>query len=198
MAKFFLEEPTMSREKDVVEYIEEHQKYNSNYSGVGFFDCILYGDSYYNCLIKTNNLENEEYAKKIDMCPGKAYLLIRDSDNKAIGMINIRHNLNEKMKKFGGNIGFGIRPTERHKGYGKIAVYLALKKAYDYFNLEEVMVDTPESNIEGNKIAIDFGAQLDRSEINSANNQLTNVYHINTKDAIYKYKNAFEDKIIEK
>lgn len=32
-------------------------------------------------------------------------------------MINIRLALNERLKKYGGNIGYSIRPTERGKGY---------------------------------------------------------------------------------
>lgn len=34
-----------------------------------------------------------------------------------------------KMKQFGGNIGYGIRPTERRKGYNKMNLYLGLIEA---------------------------------------------------------------------
>ena len=54
------------------------------------------------------NMKNEEYAKKYGRCQSKTFLLIRNSDNKLIGMINVRWNLTEEMKKFGGNIGYGI------------------------------------------------------------------------------------------
>ncbi len=59
--------------------------------------------------------------------PARTYFLIRCSDNKIIGMINIRLSLNEKLKKYGGHIGYSIRPTERGKGYNKINLYLGLK-----------------------------------------------------------------------
>ena len=42
-------------------------------------------------------------------------------------MINIRLALNESLKKYGGNIGYCIRPVERGKGYNKINLYLGLK-----------------------------------------------------------------------
>ena len=73
-----------------------------------------------NCLKR----ENEEYSKKINKCAIKTFLLIRKKDNRIIGAINIRWNLPESMKKFSGNIGYGIRPTERRKGYNKINLYL--------------------------------------------------------------------------
>ena len=59
--------------------------------------------------------------------PGETYFLVRQSDKRIVGMINIRYVLNERLKKYGGNIGYSIRPTERRKGYNKINLYLALK-----------------------------------------------------------------------
>ena len=38
-------------------------------------------------------------------------------------MINIRLALNERPRRFGGNIGFSIRPSERGKGCNKINLY---------------------------------------------------------------------------
>ena len=46
---------------------------------------------------------------------GKDFLLIRENDNRVVGALNIRLSLSGKMKKFDGNIGYGIRPTERKK-----------------------------------------------------------------------------------
>ena len=42
-------------------------------------------------------------------------------------MVNIRHYLNEELSKFGGHIGYSIRPTERNKGYAHEQLKLALK-----------------------------------------------------------------------
>lgn len=44
-------------------------------------------------------------------------------------MVNLRWNLNEWMLNYGGNIGYGIRPTERMKRYNKINLYLCILKA---------------------------------------------------------------------
>lgn len=66
--------------------------------------------------------------------PARTYFLIRCSDNKIIGMINIRLSLNEKLKKYGGHIGYSIRPTERGKGYNKINLYLGLKDCQEKWN----------------------------------------------------------------
>lgn len=47
--------------------------------------------------------------------PAETYFLVRENDNKIVGMINIRLTLNENLKKFGSHIGYSIRPTERKK-----------------------------------------------------------------------------------
>ena len=50
------------------------------------------------------------------------------------------------MKKFSGNIGYGIRPTERRKGYNKINLYLGLIEAKKV-GLEKItIVSTTEYN----------------------------------------------------
>ncbi len=38
-----------------------------------------------------------------------------EADNIIIGMVDIRHNLNDFLRDFGGHIGFGVRPFERMK-----------------------------------------------------------------------------------
>jgi predicted acetyltransferase len=43
-----------------------------------------------------------------------------------IGSIRIRHRLTETLLHVGGHIGYGIRPSERNKGYGNKILELAL------------------------------------------------------------------------
>jgi len=46
-----------------------------------------------------------------------------------IGATNIRHTLNDFLRREGGHIAYGIRPSRRKKGFGTILLGLALKKA---------------------------------------------------------------------
>ena len=45
------------------------------------------------------------------------YVYLRKSDSRIVGMIQIRHELNEYLKNFGGHIGYSVRPSERRRGY---------------------------------------------------------------------------------
>ena len=47
------------------------------------------------------------------------FLAVRKSDGGLVGMIQVRHYFNEYLEKFGGHIGYSVRPSERRKGYAR-------------------------------------------------------------------------------
>ena len=140
METFKFEEPTIERKEDAIDYIREHLKYNSNINGSGGLD--RYIDNYEEWLVK---LENDKTNPGNNKVPGLTYFLVREEDNKIVGMINIRLVLNEKLRKSGGHIGYGIRPTERKKGYNKINLYLGLQVCQKY-GLDKVLLDADLDN----------------------------------------------------
>ena len=50
--------------------------------------------------------------------PSTTYFMIRKSDYKIIGSIQLRHYLTDELLKDGGNVGDGICPSEGVKRYG--------------------------------------------------------------------------------
>jgi predicted acetyltransferase len=63
-----------------------------------------------------------------NLSPSDTLFAIRECDNKIIGIINIRHRLNNDfMLTYGGHIGYTVRPGERCKGYATQMLRLALK-----------------------------------------------------------------------
>lgn len=196
MEKFYLEEPSQERKKDILDYLNEFVLYHSDVNGAGALDKILSGQSFEEALDRCLNMKNEEYAKKYGRCQSKTFLLIRKNDNKLIGMINVRWNLTEEMKRFGGNIGYGIRPTERRKGYNKINLYLGLLEAKK-IGLDKVMLDCETSNIASSKTMTSLGGVLDRTEIDPYDGILTSVYYIDISASLTKYKNTYTRFILE-
>lgn len=95
-------------------------------------------------------MENKDYAESVGRCQGKTFLLVRENDNRIVGTINIRWNLTETLKRFGGNIGYGIRPTERQKGYNKVNLYLGLIEVQK-IGLDKVMLDCSVTNLGSDK-----------------------------------------------
>ena len=84
------------------------------------------------------------YSPKI-IVTSRTYFFIRSSDNRIVGMINIRLSLNERLKNYGGHIGYSIRPTERGKGYNKINLYIGLKVCQQY-GIDKVLMDADKDN----------------------------------------------------
>ena len=195
MEKFYLEKPSLERKNEIIEYFDEFVKYGSAINGSGSLDKIYDGYTFEQALDRCLNMENQEYAEKVGRCQGKTFLLIRENDNKIIGTINVRWNLNEQMLRFGGHIGYGIRPTERRKGYNKINLYLGMIEAKKV-GLENVMLDCDVNNLGSDRTLKALGGNLERTEIDPSDGVLTNVYWFNVYNTIEKYKNIYEPYII--
>ena len=191
MEKFYFERPSLNRKEEIIEFLDEFIKYNSNINGSGGLDKIYNGYTFENALDRCIKMEEEDYATSINKCPGKTFLLIRENDNKIVGTINIRWNLDEEMLKFGGHIGYGIRPLERQKGYNKINLYMGLLEA-KRIGLKRVMIDCSIDNIGSNKTLMALGGVLERCENDPYDNTLTNVYWINVDESLEKYKDIYK------
>lgn len=195
MERFYLEMPSIERKEEIINFINEFVLYNSHLNGFGSLDKILEGYTFEQSLERCLNMENEEYAKKLNRCQSKTFLLIRENDDKIIGTINVRWNLTEEMKRFGGNIGYGIRPTERRKGYNKINLYLGLIEAQK-LGLDRVMLDCDVNNLGSSKTMQALGGVLERTEIDPYDGILTSVYWFDVNETILKYYDTFKNNII--
>ena len=190
MEKFYLERPSWERKEEIVDFINEFVQYKSDINGTGALDKILEGYTFEQALERCFNLENPEYAKSIDRCPSKTFLLIRESDKRIVGSINVRWDLTELMQKYGGNIGYGIRPTERRKGYNKINLYLGLIEAQK-LGLSRVMLDCDVNNLGSDKTMKASGGVLERTEIDPTDGVLTNYYGFDVSECLDKYRDIY-------
>lgn len=192
MEKFYLEEPTMKRKHQAYEYIIEHIKNNSNINGSGSLD--KYIDNYEGWLKKLENDKNripDEYR-----VPSLTYFLIRENDDKIIGMINIRLTLNELLKSYGGHIGYGIRPSERNKGYNKINLYFGLQVCNQH-GIDVVFMDADLDNPASWKTMEALGGVRVRQYFEERDQTETVDYNINVKESLEKYKDVYEPYISE-
>jgi len=187
--KFYFEEPSIKRKEEAIEYINEHYKYNSKINGSGSLH--KYINNYEGWLEKLNNDKNR--VSSDDIVPALTYFLIRKYDDKIVGMINIRLRLNDKLKKYGGHIGYGIRPTERVKGYNKINLYLALKVLEDYGN-KDAMLQAETYNIASWKTMESLGGIRTKTFDIDKNGKIEHVYeyHFNIRKCLEDNKDTYE------
>lgn len=139
--------PTKEFEKEAFDFIQEFLEYNSEINGVGGLNRYENYDEWLLKLEKDLDIPNILEGK----VPAHTYFFIRMQDNKIIGMINIRHKLNEFLLAEGGHIGYSIRPTERKKGYGTLMLKLGLEKCRE-LNLNKVLITCDKINVASAKV----------------------------------------------
>lgn len=81
------------------------------------------------------------------------FLSIRESDGRLVGMIQVRHYLNEYLRTFGGHIGYSVRPSERRRGCGKEQLRQTLIWCKQTLGLDKVLITCNTSN-EGSRRTI--------------------------------------------
>ena len=183
--------PDISRKDDAIMYIQEFLECGSEINGVGSLDRYL--DDYEGWLEKLEvdrNMEPNE-----NRVPADTYFLIRESDNRIIGMINIRHCLNERLRLIGGHIGYSIRPSERRKGYNKVNLYLGLLRCQE-LGIDEVLMDCDAVNIASAKTMQALGGRLVREwyEPDVYKTELQD-YLIDVNESIKTYRKIYDPMI---
>lgn len=193
MDALFLETPTLERKQDVLDYLDEFAIYNSDLNGVGCLDRCLDGWTYEECLLEMEKREDSEYLIKINRCHSKTFFVVRENDNRIVGMINVRYNISDERFKCGAShIGYSIRPTERRKGYAKTALYLGLLEEQK-LGEKRVLLDCTIDNIGSNKTILALGGDLEKTAFDEYDNTMTNYYWINVNDSLKKYYDEYKD-----
>ncbi|MDY0210436.1 MAG: GNAT family N-acetyltransferase [Acholeplasma sp.] len=91
--------------------------------------------------------------------PDSNFLFVDEKD-EIIGFVNIRHYLDEILYKIRGHIAYGIRPSQRGKGYSKVMLSLALEEAKNK-GIKRVLMVADKSNIASGKTILSCGGVLE-------------------------------------
>lgn len=196
MEKFYLEKPSLERKDEALEYIKEILNVNKSDTD-GTNKLKHYLDNYEEWLEKIEN--DEKIIPSEESVPSKTFFLIRENDNKIIGMIHIRLTLNKMLADIGGHIGYSIRPTERRKGYNKINLYLGLIECQKN-GLEIIMLDCLKDNIGSSKTIEALGGYLVKEEEKNFHDERVTIqdYNINVNKSIEKYKDIYVPNMVIK
>lgn len=141
MEKLVLKIPTRQFSDQIMSFRQELLQSGSSMDGCG-------------SLRRTENPEDwfreiESLSKKETLPANRVvstqFLYVRERDDRIVGMIQIRHELNDYLKNYAGHIGYCVRPSERQKGYAKQMLHDCLSYCRK-LGLTKVLVACIDSN----------------------------------------------------
>ena len=109
------------------------------------------------------------------MVPATHFWLIAEGIGY-IGDVDLRHRLNDSLKRFGGHIGYKIRPSCRRRGYGTLICRLGIDKARQR-GIGDILITCDDDNIGSVKI-IEANGGLLQDKIDNNRGVLTRRYWI--------------------
>ena len=197
MEKFYLEKPTLERKEEALEYMNEFLEAKSKLHGSSGLERCAKGMSYEEWLDDVTKSTDEKYAKSVGRVPASTYFMVREEDNKIVGIVNIRHYLDNVLKNVGGHIGGSIRPTERGKGYSKIQLYLCLLECKK-LGVNEAMIDCEKINIKSEKAIQAIGAVFQREFYYQPKKSVIRNYLIDVDKSLEIYKDSYGKQVLKK
>jgi predicted acetyltransferase len=110
--------------------------------------------------------------------PMTQLVYFRSSDRKIIGMLTIKHTLNNpRLATFVGNIAYSICPSERKKGYGVSMLKAALPYCRE-LGMKSVMVSCYSYNAGSRKIILANGGKFEKTVFDPEKNDYLERYWI--------------------
>lgn len=153
--------PTIVLKQEYLEMLDEWKQSNEK-----IVPWVLNEDTFdFQAMISRFEDYSQGIGLKEGLVPHSTYWFVRD-DDKILGAVNIRHWLNDYLKNIGGHIGYGIRPSERRKGYATEMLRKALGIISE-MGIKSVLVTCDKDNIASAKTIIKNGSVLHSEDLDN-------------------------------
>ncbi len=171
-----LTEPTMEYDAQIQAYRKDFLDAGSPAEGTG---------SVLRCATTREWLERLEQYRHAETLPPDGvpctqYIYVRESDGKIVGMLQIRHPLNEQMEKTGGHIGYSVCPSERRRGYATRMLAAGLEKCAE-MGISSVLVACVRENEASRRTILKNGGVYESTVYEPERDRYLERYRIHTK-----------------
>lgn len=152
MEEFILLRPTSEYASQIIEYRQEFLDAGDSMDGTGPLRRFENPEEYIKICAEYEDPEKVPS----HLVPATQFFFIRKSDNKLVGMIQVRHRFNDYLEKYAGHIGYSVRPSERRKGYAKEMLEMVLPFCCK-IGIDTVMITCIDGNIGSEKTILANG-----------------------------------------
>ena len=133
-------------------------------------------DQFAGCLSLDTSRSAEEWIRICDLrksettcrevgteVPSDMYLAVRESDNRVVGIIDLRHHINHPiLGTWAGHCGYSVRPSERGHGYAKEMLRLNIQNA-KALGIDKMLVTCNADNTASEKTIIANGGVFEKN-----------------------------------
>ena len=149
--------PTEENEHIIWGYRQEFEVLDESADGTAELRSAPSFDAWYRCYLDNSRPETVRPGR----VPATELLALRPSDGRLVGMINIRHTLNDFLLNFGGHIGYSVRASERRRGYAREMLRRALVYCQEELGLDRVLVTCDRDNEASRRTILSQGGVLE-------------------------------------
>ncbi len=173
MDELQLVSPTKIHKQSALEYRQEHfDNGEMLLHGGSLFDAIESHNAWLDHLKANSSPDTVQEGWVVS----STFFAVRPSDNQIVGMVDIRHTLNDFLRNYGGHIGYGVRPSERKNGYAAQILRLSL----DYcrqLGMDRVMLACEKENTASRKTITKCGG-VQEKEFQHSDGKIVQVFWI--------------------
>ena len=141
-------EPTMAYAKDIEAYRQEFLDIEGSMDGCGSLRRCATAEAWIEKSLAGKDPKNVPS----DRVPATQFIYVRETDDRVVGMLQLRHCFNEYLEKYAGHIGYSVRPSERRKGYATAMLHDALPRCRE-LGITDVLISCLTDN-EGSRRTI--------------------------------------------
>jgi len=143
--------PELSDLYEVLDYIKSHyENGEKNIAASNGLSLINYS-TWIKMIHNNTIIPNGEWGRSITY-------LVYDQD-RMVGLLNIRYEMSEELRRMYGDIGYSVKPTERRKGYATKMLKYALDEC-KRLGMDKVLIGCYKDNVGSIKTILNNGGKL--------------------------------------